>query len=294
MKVLNFGSLNLDTVFNVDHIVAPGETIDSSQANIFAGGKGLNQTIALARAGADVYHAGGIGEDGRMLLQIMEKDGVHCEHVRISGQNTGSAFIQVDVNGQNSIVLNGGANRTNTPDIIDEVLSDFEEGDILLLQNEINLIEMIIEKAYARKMFIILNPSPMNESILGCDLSKISMFIMNDTEGCQITEKKDPADILDTMMQRYPSAKVVLTLGKNGCLYRDSSESFRQNSIPVKVADTTGAGDTFTGYFITSMIDAMPVSDGLLLATKAASMAVMKKGAAGSIPYRKEVETAIL
>jgi ribokinase len=143
-------------------------------------------------------------------------------------------------------------------------------------------------------MFIILNPSPMNENILGCDLRKISMFIMNDTEGYQITEKKDPEDILDTMLQRYPSAQVVLTLGKHGCLYRDSSVSLYQDALPVKAADTTGAGDTFTGYFIASMIDAMPVSDGLMLATKAASMAVMKKGAASSIPYRKDVESAVL
>ena len=147
MKVLNYGSLNIDHVYQVDQIVQPGQTIDSYGVNVFPGGKGMNQSIAIARAGSRVYHAGNIGADGQFMKELLEEAGADCTWLRTVDVGTGSTFIQVDSNGQNCIVLNGGANRANTREYVDQVLADFGEGDLILLQNEINEVGYMIEKA---------------------------------------------------------------------------------------------------------------------------------------------------
>ena len=160
MKVLNMGSLNLDYVYQVDHIVTGGETLASGGMEVFCGGKGLNQSIALARAGVPVYHAGMIGEDGEMLLDICRENGVDTRYIRrIPGKN-GHTIIQVDRKAQNSILLYGGSNRALTREWVDGVLEEFGQGDLLLLQNEINLLGYIVDTAYRRGMRIVLNPSP--------------------------------------------------------------------------------------------------------------------------------------
>ena len=210
MKILNFGSLNLDYVYHVEHMVTPGETLASTRLETFCGGKGLNQSIALAKAGAEVYHAGCIGEDGAMLLQALEEAGVETSYIKTLPGKTGHAIIQVDKSGQNCILLYGGANRLLTEHYINQVLESFGEGDVLLLQNEVNLLHVIIDKAYERGMKIILNPSPFDDNLKFCDFSKISMFLLNEVEGEQITGKKEPAAILQELARLYSQAKVVL------------------------------------------------------------------------------------
>ena len=145
MKVLNFGSLNLDYVYSVDHMVAPGETLASSGMNTFCGGKGLNQSIALAKAGVDVYHAGMIGEEGDILLKACKEGGVNADYIKSIPGKSGHTIIQVDKNGQNCILLYGGANRSITKEYVDEVLAHFEKGDILLLQKAIYMLDYIID-----------------------------------------------------------------------------------------------------------------------------------------------------
>lgn len=294
MKILNFGSLNIDNVFNVEYIVKPGQTIDSFSVNTYPGGKGLNQTLAIARAGARPYHAGLIGRDGGWLKKILKEDCVDCRFVKTVDKNTGSAFIQVDARGQNSIVLNGGANRENSEAFCREVLSDFGEGDIMLLQNEISCVDILIELANEKKMMVVLNPSPINETILDCDLSKISMFIMNEDEGMQITGKTDEAQILEEMEAKFPQAQVVLTLGSRGSCYYGKGERLYQKAHVVTAVDTTAAGDTFTGYLLATMAEEKPMKECLDLATRASAIAVTKKGAASSIPYMSEVLSTLL
>ena len=150
MKVLNFGSLNLDYVYSVPHIVKPGETMTSNKLEVFPGGKGLNQSIALARAGMDVYQAGAIGEDGKDLLQVCKENNVNTDFIRISPLRTGNAIIQVDEEGQNSIILFHVANRDQNKEFIDHVIDNFSAGDVIVLQNEINLIDYIIDRAYSK------------------------------------------------------------------------------------------------------------------------------------------------
>lgn len=291
MKVLNFGSLNLDYVYQVESILIPGETQASKDRQIFCGGKGLNQSIALAKAGIPVYHAGLIGEGGEPLLEVCKENGVNTEFIRQIPGPSGHTVIQVDKNGQNCILLFGGSNRSMTREFVDEVLDSFEEGDIILLQNEINELDYIIDRAYARHMMIILNPSPFDQALEHCDLTKISLFLMNEIEGFQITGEKEPDKILQKVKELYPNAKVVLTLGSDGSVYQDDTEIYRQGIYKVKAVDTTAAGDTFTGYFISSIIDGLPVQEGLKLAARASAIAVSRPGATASIPLRSEVIT---
>lgn len=289
MKVLNFGSLNLDYVYSVDHMVMPGETLASGGMNIFCGGKGLNQSIALAKAGVPVYHAGMIGEEGAALLDACKESGVKTDFIRTIPGKSGHTIIQVDKDGQNCILLFGGANRSITKEFVDEVLSHFEKGDILLLQNEVNLLDYIIDEAYETGMKIILNPSPYNSALDTCDFHKVSMFLLNEIEGGQVTGETETEKILEKLKELYPETKVVLTLGGDGSVYQYKEEQYRQGIYKVKAVDTTAAGDTFTGYFISSVIDGMPVQEGLSLAAKASAIAVSREGATASIPLREEV-----
>ena len=151
MRIINFGSLNLDYTYSVDHIVEPGETLDTKERKIFCGGKGLNQSIALARAGMDVHHAGMIGEDGEMLVNLCRQENIHTHYIWKVAGPSGHTIIQVDETGQNSILLYGGANRKFSKNYIDEVLADFGEDDIVLLQNEINLVDYVIEAAHRQR-----------------------------------------------------------------------------------------------------------------------------------------------
>ena len=294
MKVLNFGSLNLDYVYSVDHMVTPGETLASSGLHTFCGGKGLNQSIALAKAGVEVWHAGMVGEEGDVLAETCKAGGVNAKYIkRISGKS-GHTIIQVDKNGQNCILLYGGANRSITKEYVDEVFLDFEKGDILLLQNEVNLLDYMIERAYEKEMMIILNPSPFNDALKICDFTKISMFLLNEVEGAQITGAENTEAILEKLKEQYPDAKVVLTLGGDGAVYQDKRETCRQGIFKVKAVDTTAAGDTFTGYFIASVIEGLTVAEGLKLAAKASAIAVSREGATTSIPTKAEVQTAVM
>lgn len=291
MKVLNFGSLNLDYVYQVESILIPGETQASKDRQIFCGGKGLNQSIALAKAGIPVYHAGLIGEGGEALLEVCKENGVNTEFIRQIPGPCGHTVIQVDKNGQNCILLFGGSNRSMTREFVDEVLDCFEEGDIILLQNEINELDYIIDRAYARHMMIILNPSPFDQALEQCDLTKISLFLMNEIEGFQITGEREPDKILQKVKELYPNARVVLTLGSDGSMYQDDTGIYKQEIFKVKAVDTTAAGDTFTGYFIASIIEGLSVQEGLELAAKASAIAVSRPGATASIPLRSEVIT---
>nr|WP_295302500.1 ribokinase [uncultured Blautia sp.] len=289
MKVLNFGSLNIDYVYQVESILIPGETQASRDRQIFCGGKGLNQSIALAKAGISVYHAGLIGDGGELLLETCRENGVNTEFIRSISGSCGHTVIQVDKDGQNCILLFGGANRSITREFADEVLAHFDSGDIILLQNEINELDYIIDRAYAKGMMIILNPSPYDDNLKVCDMSKVSLFLVNEIEGYQITGEKEPDKILAAVREQYPSAKIVLTLGADGAVYQDETGIYHQDIFKVKVVDTTAAGDTFTGYFIASIIECMSVKEGLEMAAKASAIAVSRPGATASIPLRQEV-----
>jgi len=294
MKILNFGSLNIDYVYSVDHFVRPGETLASNNLEIFPGGKGLNQSIALAKAGADVYHAGIIGKDGIMLSETLVAQGVRVEYLKECNDQTGHAIIQVDQEGSNNILLYGGANKAVDRTFIDEVLSHFSDEDIILLQNEISEVGYIIEKAYRKGMKIAFNPSPIDQAITELPLEKVDWFILNEIEGMCLTGSEDKSGIADKLLSKYPDAHIILTLGSEGVLYKDKLKEYEQSIYSVKAIDTTAAGDTFTGYYLASIVEGLSVPKSLDRASKAAAIAVSRKGAATSIPTAKEVEESTI
>lgn len=292
MKILNFGSLNLDNVYTVDHFIRPGETMSSDKLEIFCGGKGLNQSIALARAGAEVYHAGAVGKtDGERLLAALIDVGVDVSLVRRTEGISGHAVIQVDKSGQNCILLFGGANKEITREQVEETLSHFEPGDLLLLQNEVSELSYLIDCASRRGMRIYLNPSPVTDELLLMPLEKVDCFILNEIEaadicGGTVSDKELPG----RLHQKYPKAAILLTLGEKGSRYYDGVNFFEQPAFSVKAVDTTAAGDTFTGYFMASAAYGSDIRSALLQATKASAIAVSRKGASVSIPTKAEVE----
>lgn len=296
MKVLCFGSLNIDYTYHVDHFVKKGETLSSDSLNVFSGGKGLNQSVALAKAGVETWHAGAVGEDGRFLLEMLEKAGVNTSCVRIDSEvRTGNAIIQNDKDGDNCILLYGGANQAITREQVDQVLSKFDAGDYLVLQNEINELPYIVAQAHKRGMKIVLNPSPMNEKIFALPLSDVDYFLLNEVEAGQILKMEcgpgtDMDALASELSKQFPNAVIVLTIGSEGAVYSGNGKQFRQPVYKVKAVDTTAAGDTFTGYFIAGILKGLSEEAAMDLAAKAAAIAVTRPGAAPSIPSPEEVD----
>ncbi len=296
MKVLSFGSLNIDYTYKVPHFVKKGETLASESLQVFGGGKGLNQSVALAKAGTEVYHAGAIGQDGMFLLDMLKDAGANTDYVKILDTvRTGNAIIQNDKSGDNCIILYGGANQAITREQVDEVMSHFESGDYLVLQNEINELGYIVEKAHEKGMIIVLNPSPMNEKILALPLDVIDYFILNEVEAAQILGKEDKGEesweqIADDLLKKFPQATIVLTMGSEGSVFKNQKETVCQSIYKVQAVDTTAAGDTFSGYFIGGILGGLSAKEAMDQASKASAIAVTRKGAAPSIPLLSEVQ----
>ena len=284
MKVLNFGSINKDFIYSVNDFVNPGETISSIKYNIKIGGKGLNQSVAISKAGQKIYHAGIINIDDTFILDKLKKWNVNCENILIGDNPTGHAIIQVDKKGENSIIIHGGANDDVDIKFIESVLSKFNSGDILVLQNEINNIKEIIKRAHHKKMKIVFNPAPFNKKILSYDLNKISTLILNQTEGEALSKEKKPDNILKVLNSKFKNTEIILTLGEKGSIYSFKDQLFKIEAHRADTVDTTGAGDTFIGYYVAGLISGMNKKENLNRASEAAAIATAKIGGAESIP----------
>lgn len=289
MKILNFGSVNIDLVYAVKEFVKPGETIASLSLEKHSGGKGFNQSVALAKAGMMTYHAGRIGADGMFLKKALEDYGAQTSHLQVVDMPTGHAMIQVNDQGENCIILYPGANAAMDEVFCDQVLRDFGEEDVLVLQNEINHLAHIVDKAYAKGMHIALNPSPMNAKITAELLEKVTWLFVNAVEAQSLTGEKEPALQMAVLKAKYPKAQIILTLGKEGAWYQTEDQLYKQVAYRVEAVDTTAAGDTFTGFFLAMLLQGKMPNEALEIATKAAALSVTKKGAATSIPTLEEV-----
>lgn len=288
-KILNYGSLNLDYVYEVEHFVQPGETIGSKSLSVGCGGKGLNQSIACVRAGGTVYHGGKIGAEGRMLKEKLEEDGVDTSYLVQDKGSNGHAIIQVNAEGNNCILLYAGSNHQITRQEIDTCMEGFGEGDYLILQNEVNHIPYMINTAYEKGMYIVLNPSPVSEELLTYPLDKVALFILNEVEGRALAGDYPEEEIPKILQNKYPEAEILLTLGELGSVYCCKDKRIIQRAYPVKAVDTTAAGDTFTGYFVALRVAGRSVEEALDMAAKAAALACTRKGAATSIPMLEEL-----
>ena len=278
MKVLNFGSLNIDLVYRVRDFVRPGETISAQEFARFAGGKGLNQSVALARAGAKVIHAGAVGADGGFLLELLRESGVDCSAVAVVDDvPTGHAVIQVSDAGENAIVRYPGATHRIAAELIDRALATTEPGDVLLLQNEISAMSDIMRRATERNLRIFFNPAPMTEAVASYPLELVDTLIVNETEW-------------EALNACRPALRcnILKTLGARGALYNDSI--FVPAQRVDDVVDTTAAGDTFIGYFIAELLAGKDVESAMKTATAASAWCIQRAGAAPSIPRRSDLE----
>lgn len=294
MKVLNFGSVNIDFTYRVPHFVRPGETLSARSVTKNAGGKGFNQSVALSRAGLEVHHAGHIGEDGQFLLDLCRQYGIHTENLTCIGTPTGNAMIQVDDQGANCILLYGGANREMEPGFVQEVLSRFAPGDWIVLQNEINCMNEILVMARAAGLKIAINPAPMNEDISPEALALADWIILNETEAMELTGEKEPSAQLKALSERFPAGSFLLTLGVRGAICQKDGRIYTCGACKVEAVDTTAAGDTFAGFFLAELIGGKTPDEALETASRASALAVMKQGAAKSVPSMEEVRSCSL
>lgn len=293
-KILVFGSLNFDNIYRVPHITAAGETQASTDMTIRLGGKGYNQAAAACKSGGAVWLAGCIGTDGKPFLDACSKLGIHAELVKtVPDCKTGHAVIQVSEEGENSILLFGGANQRQDRAYIDHVLSKFDRGDYLMLQNEVNELPYLIDRAYEIGMKIVMNPSPFNDIILKCDLDKVSWLLVNEIECRQILEADCDEKPVEQLRRKYPGCNIVVTLGKNGARCWIDGQAISQRAFSVTPVDTTGAGDCFTGYLIGMTAAGYSCQDALRTATAASALCITRPGAAESVPTYAEVQAAL-
>lgn len=289
MKICCFGSMNIDMVFKVDDFVKPRETIQSKSMSLYAGGKGLNQAIALRKAGVEVTMAGSVGKDGGLLRGACDRNGIDRSQVREISTSTGIAAIQVDNEGENCIILYDGANKKNDQPFIDQVLSSLDRGDYLVLQNEINNLEYLMQRAKKKGMVIFFNPSPIDETIRQLPLELCDYLVLNEIEGTVLSRETGPERILDVLLAKYHDSRIILTLGERGVIYGYRDVVNKTPAIPVKAIDTTGAGDAFTGYLIARLSRGHDLEKAIAVAVKAAGISVTRPGSSDSIPYMAEV-----
>lgn len=290
MKLYNLGSVNIDYVYRVPHFLQPGETLSATDRNIFPGGKGLNQSVAAARAGATVVHGAVVGREAGFLVDLMRNSHVDTDRIEITDKPAGHTVIQVAPNGQNCILLFAGTNAVLTREYIEKYLADAAEGDILLLQNETNCLAEAFELAAEKKMSIAFNPSPFDESLLTLPLNRVRWWFCNEIEAAAIFGSDDPEIITERFREKYPNGQLVLTLGENGSRLITHNETVVQPIFKVKAVDTTGAGDTFTGYFLSAVMAGCSATVAMRRAAKASAIAVSRAGAAVSIPTADEVD----
>lgn len=293
MKVLCFGSLNIDYTYTVPHFVQRGETLSSTGLRLSAGGKGLNQATALARAGLTVALAGAVGEDGCFLLDTLRATGVDTQYIDVLPDvRTGHAIIQNDAGGDNCILVFGGANHYTSREQIDRVLADFGEGDVLTLQNEIQELPYLIRQAKERGLRVALTPAPINEAVAALPLELVDYLFLNEVEAaCLLGREVEsaPLEAAEALRERFGVKNTVLTLGADGSVFVGEAGRFTQAALPAEPLDTTGAGDTFAGFFLGGVLSGQSVPEALRFASAAAAIAITRPGASASIPTRDEV-----
>lgn len=290
-KLVNLGSLGIDHVYSVDHITGAGETISSQSHDVFPGGKGSNQSIAAAKAGAEVVHVGCIGPDGDMLIDVLTEVNVDVEAVRVGDTATQHAVIQVDRQGQNAIVIFGGANLTINQQDRDAAISKMEPGDWLLLQNEINDLEKVLEQAADQDVSVAFNVAPVDGRESDYDYSNVDLLIVNEVEAAALAGESDPERAFDVLTNRYPDMIVLLTLGRDGGIHGGGRyPRVVYQAYAVDAVDETAAGDTFIGYFMAEWLRSQDLAKAVEDVSAAGAIAVTKPGAASSIPSRSEVD----
>ncbi|MCC5828281.1 MAG: ribokinase [Phycisphaeraceae bacterium] len=298
--IVNIGSLNIDYVYQVDSIVMPGQTLAAASRAVYAGGKGANQSVAIARAGGGVMHVGCIGPDGLWLKEQLAAEGIDTRHIRQVEEATGHAIIQVDQHAENAIIILAGANQCIEADQVQAALAEAAGPDAwVLLQNEVALGARWLDAAAEAGLGIALNPAPMNERVGRWPLEKVDLLVVNQSEAqALLGESKSAEGTLRALERRIRPAGsggrrrpiIALTLGAEGSMVLDDRGLHHQAAFPAKVCDTTAAGDTWIGYFLTAISEGHDTVDAARWAACAGAICVERPGAIASIPTRAEVD----
>lgn len=291
MAIWNLGSINIDNLYRVPHLPAPGETLSARDYSQGLGGKGANMSVAMARAAARVTHIGAVGRDGAWTVERLMEYGVDTRRIAtVSDQATGHANICVADDGENQIILFPGANRAIRDHMIGAALSNAAAGDILVTQNETNGQLYAVETAKRLGLRVVYAAAPFDAKAVEHVLPHTDLLVLNQVEAAQLVAalKKDLTAL------GVPS--IVVTLGGEGCKWLDVSAGTETHmpAIPVTPIDTTGAGDTFTGFLVAGLDRGMPMLQALSLATQAAALMVTRVGTADVIPDLKDIEDARL
>ena len=288
-KLVNLGSLCIDYVFHVPNLAGAGETVTSIGQEVHPGGKGLNQSLAAARAGSEVVHVGCVGDDGGILVDVLSDAGVDVSNIRVVEGPSGSAYIQVDENGQNAIFITGGANRTLTPEQVESTMDLLEADDWLLLQNEINDLDFVLAAAHARGANIAFNVAPVDGREQDYSLQNVSILFVNEIESAAIADHDDPLKAFDALTHALSDTAIIQTLGKNGLRYGHGNITKSFSAYSVDVVDETAAGDAFIGFYMAATLRGADFTQSLTEASAAGALAVTQMGAATSIPKYDDV-----
>ena len=282
--IINFGSINIDHVYRVPHMPAPGETLLATDNNKFLGGKGVNQSIAVAKAGGEVLHVGAVGSDGEWALEQIQTHAVNTKNIAKLDCATGHAIIYVDEAGENQIVIASGANVRLSEAMIDAALDGANpEHDWILLQNETNLAEYIVARAHKQGFKIAYAAAPFVAETTLSLLDKITLLAVNEGEAAAL------AKALGVNADSIPVPELLVTLGAKGAKFKSEALNIRQNAYAVEAVDTTGAGDTFLGSFLAHYTNDRNAKAALSYASAASALQIMQEGAATAIPENNVV-----
>jgi ribokinase len=284
MTLYNLGSINVDHVYRVPHIPQPGETLASDSLSTGLGGKGANMSVAAARAAAHVVHIGAVGPDGGWARDRLLEYGVDTRHIVDVDTPTGHAIIAVADDGENAILLYPGANRAIPRAAIDRALSGAATGDTLLFQNETGDQPHAARLARDMGLRVACAAAPFDAAAVQAVLPLIDFLILNRVEAQQLTDAtgQAPGDL--------GLRDVIVTLGAQGCDWLHDGRSEHFGAPKVTPVDTTGAGDTFTGYVLAGLDRGMPMAQAIGLASRAAALMVTRQGTADVIPDLLEVQ----
>ncbi|WP_434797098.1 ribokinase [Terrisporobacter vanillatitrophus] len=291
------GSLNMDLVVNVDTMPKPGQTLLGGNFKEVPGGKGANQAVAMARLEGNVSMIGKIGNDGfgKTLREALNNDNVNTNHVHIANCYTGVAFITVDKNAQNAIVVAPGANFQLTKDDIDKSIDCIKSSDIVVIQLETPLetVKYVLQIAKDLNKYTILNPAPavkLDDEII----KNVDLLTPNETELEIISETKieneDDINKAASKVIEKGVKELIITLGSKGSLYINEERSFFKPAYKVEAVDTTAAGDSFTGALAVALSNNKTMEEAMDFASKVGALSVMKEGAQSSLPTLKDVE----
>lgn len=285
MAIFNMGSINIDHIYTMPHLVMPGETLAASSYQAALGGKGANQSIAAARAGGKVIHGGMINDADSHWLDAMSAAGVSLDHVVRSDAPSGHAIVAVDdEKGENQIILSPSSNHLIPEDLTAKILAGASAGDWALAQNETNATEYFLTEAKAKGLKICYSAAPFVADITARILPMVDLLIVNQIE----------ADALTAHLGHDISCPhLIITKGGDGAEYRGIDGAFHHAAVPVEARDTTGAGDTYLGYILASLDQGLSIKDGMRRAGMAAAIQVTRLGASSAIPDANEVDAAL-